>query len=202
MSMEAAGADLFHLDVMDAHFVPNLTFGPMIVEAIRRSTTLPLDVHLMMQHPNQYIDAFAKAGADALTIHVEPPVDIAGTLAMIDRAGLKRGLSLNPGTELDILRPYLSRLDLVLVMSVQPGFGGQSFQPSALAKISELAAWRASEGYDYLISVDGGINDQTVAACHEAGADILVSGSWLFGAVNRAAAINLLRRGQAKADNP
>jgi ribulose-phosphate 3-epimerase len=192
-SMQTAGADLFHLDVMDAHFVPNLTFGPFIVEAIRRATSLPLDAHLMMQRPDQYVEAFVKAGVDALTIHVEAEADVSDTLEMIRSRGIRCGLSLNPGTSLDGMRDYLPELDLILVMSVQPGFGGQSFQASALDKISELASLRSSEGYDYQISVDGGVNNKTAAACRKAGADILVSGSWLFKSADRAAAVTELR---------
>lgn len=192
-SVTAAGADLLHLDVMDGHFVPNLTFGPFICGAIRRTTDLPLDAHLMITHPDQYVESFAKAGVDALTIHVEADSDVAPTLALIGELGVKRGLSLNPATDIATVYPHLSSLDLVLVMSVQPGFGGQKFDPGAIGKIEALAAARQTGGHDFQISVDGGINAETGPLCRAAGADILVSGSWLFGAADRAAHADLLR---------
>jgi len=194
-SMTRAGADLFHLDVMDGHFVPNLTFGPFICRAIRRTTDRPLDAHLMITHPDQYVDAFAEAGVDAITFHVEAESEVAPTLARIGDLGVKRGLSLNPKTALDTVLPHLWNLDLVLVMSVQPGFGGQKFDPAAVAKIAALAERRDAEGFEFLISVDGGINHETGPVCREAGADILVSGSWLFGSDDRAAHAALLRSG-------
>lgn len=191
--MERAGADLFHLDVMDAHFVPNLTFGPFIVRAIRRSTELLLDAHLMMTDPADYLEPFAEAGADALTIHVEASSPVAETLTRIRELGLRPGLSLNPGTELAAVRPFLPLVDLVLVMTVQPGFGGQSFRENGPGRIAQLDQWRRENAWDYAISVDGGINDQTAPLCRDAGADILVSGSHLFGAADRAATIARLR---------
>ena len=191
--MTAAGSDLLHLDVMDGHFVPNLTFGPFICQAIRRISDLPLDAHLMISHPARYVDSFAKSGVDAITIHVEADGAIEEVLDRIGSLGLKRGISIKPGTPVDDILPFLDRLDLVLVMSVEPGFGGQVFNPVAVDKISELARRRESGGHDFLISVDGGINAETGPECRQAGADILVSGSWLFGAEDRAARIDLLR---------
>jgi len=191
-SMTDAGADLLHLDVMDGHFVPNLTFGPFICRAIRRISDLPLDTHLMITHPDRFLDSFAKAGVDAITIHVEIPGDVKENLDRIGALGLRRGISLKPGTPADDILPYLDRLDLVLVMSVEPGFGGQEFDPAAVDKIAALDDRRQTEGQGFLISVDGGINAETGALCRQAGVDILVSGSWLFGARDRAQRVDLL----------
>lgn len=194
-AMTAAGCDLLHLDVMDAHFVPNLTFGPVVCTAVRRVTDLPLDAHLMMTSPDRYLEPFAAAGVDALTVHVEAEAPLRETLRRIGDLGMKRGLSLNPRTPLDLVAPWLGQVDLVLVMTVQPGFGGQAFDPAGVAKIAELARRRAAGEGDFLINVDGGINAETGRVCREAGADILVSGSWLFGAEDRAARVAQLRGG-------
>lgn len=191
--MTAAGADLLHLDIMDGHFVPNLTFGPFICRAIRKISDLPLDAHLMITHPDRYLESFAHAGVDAVTFHVEIDGDVGETLDRIGTLGLKRGLSLKPGTPVGDILPWLDMLDLVLVMSVEPGFGGQKFDPMAVEKIADLSERRRAEALDFQISVDGGINDETGAWCRDAGADILVSGSWLFGAEDRAQRIALLR---------
>ncbi len=193
LNMTAAGADFLHLDVMDGHFVPNITFGPFICAALRKLSSLPLDAHLMISHPDKYLEPFAKSGIDGLTIHVEADCDISETLARIGSLGMKRGISLKPGTSLEAILPYLDQLDLVLVMSVEPGFGGQVFNPDAVRKIAELDTRRKTEGLEFMINVDGGINDTTGPLCREAGADILVSGSWLFGADDRSHRVKILR---------
>ena len=191
-SMVQAGAHALHLDVMDGHFVPNITFGPFICAALRRLSELPLDAHLMISRPDQYLEPFAKSGIDGLTIHVEAEAEVAPTLGRIGELGMKRGISLNPGTDLEEILPFLDQVDLVLVMSVQPGFGGQKFNPVAVEKIAELKRRRQVEGLDFLINVDGGVNAETGPLCREAGADILVSGSWLFGAEDRAERVQIL----------
>jgi ribulose-phosphate 3-epimerase len=191
--MTAAGADLLHLDVMDGHFVPNISFGPFICRIVRRISKLPLDAHLMISHPDRYLEAFAKAGVDGLTIHVEAEAPVGECLRRIGELGLRRGLSLRPGTPLAEIEGWLGEVDQVLVMSVEPGFGGQAFNPAAPGRIAGLKRQRTAGGHQFQISVDGGINAETGALCRAAGADILVSGSWLFGAANRAERISQLR---------
>ena len=176
-AVEAAGARALHLDVMDGNFVPNITYGMPIVEAVRRVTDLPLDVHLMISQPAQFVDAFVDAGADALTIHVEAAPDPRPVLEQIRRRGAAAGLALNPPTPWELARPALDLCDMVLVMSVMPGFGAQAFEPAVLDK---LRALRAECGDDVLLEVDGGINAETIAAATSAGARMLVVGSALF----------------------
>ncbi len=191
--VEAAGADWIHVDVMDGHFVPNLTVGPPIVEALRKVTTLPLDVHLMMTNPDEFIPDFAKAGADILTVHVEACPHLHRTVQSIKEHGVKAGVTLNPATSATTLEQILSDVDLVLVMSVNPGFGGQKFIDSTLDKIRQIRTMiTASKGSPYL-EVDGGITVKNVASVLSAGADVLVAGSAIFGSNNMTDAIKQLR---------
>jgi ribulose-phosphate 3-epimerase len=175
--VERAGARSLHLDIMDGHFVPNLSIGLPVVEAVRRSTDLPLDVHLMISEPARYVHQFRQAGADLLTVHIEVLSDPRPLLKEIRSLGAAAGISLNPPTPLQTLDGCLDLCDLVLVMSVMPGFGGQQFEPVALDKLRRL---RATVGSNVLLSVDGGVNLETVGACAEAGADMFVTGSALF----------------------
>lgn len=187
--MERAGADAFHLDVMDGVFVPNITFGVPVVASIRKAASLPFDLHLMIRDPFAYIEAFADAGANWITFHLESESDPVKTIDLIHRLGKKAGLSVSPGTPAEELLPFLNKLDLVLVMSVEPGFGGQKFLESCLPKIRLLR----EHAPQLRISVDGGINAQTGKLCREAGADMLVAGSYLFGAENPAMAVRSLK---------
>lgn len=186
--VEKAGCDALHIDVMDGHFVPNLTIGPLVVAAIHKVTEMPLDVHLMIDAPSRYIAEFRKAGADWITVHVEAEKDIRSALQMIRASGAKAGLSLRPKTSVETILPYLSELDLVLVMSVEPGFGGQSFMPEMMEKVKVLRP-----KFQGLISVDGGIGAGNASQALAAGADILVAGSAIFGKADRAKAIQEFR---------
>ena len=179
--IEQAGAQVLHLDIMDGHFVPNLSFGLPVVEAVRRSTDLPLDVHLMISQPARYLRRFRDAGADLLTVHIEVLDDPRPLLAEIRELGAGVGISLNPPTPVETLDGCLDLCDLVLVMSVMPGFGGQEFEPVALDKLRHL---QSSVGDKVLLSIDGGVNLDTVGSCAEAGADVLVAGSALFSQEN------------------
>jgi len=186
--VEKAGCDALHIDVMDGHFVPNLTIGPLVVSAIRKVTKLPLDVHLMIDAPSRYVGEFRKAGADWITIHIEAENDVLKTLQEIKKLGAKAGISLRPKTPVETILPYLSELDLALVMSVEPGFGGQSFMPDMMAKVKVLRS-----KFQGLISVDGGIGAGNAFQALEAGADILVAGSAVFGKADRVKAIQEFR---------
>ncbi|NTX03495.1 ribulose-phosphate 3-epimerase [Myxococcus sp. CA051A] len=191
--IEAAGADLIHVDVMDGRFVPNITIGPVVVEAIKRAATKPLDVHLMIVEPEKYVEAFVKAGADVLTVHVEASPHLHRTLQQIRQAGAKASVVLNPSTPLSAIEEVLGDVDMVLLMSVNPGFGGQGFIEATVDKVRRLRAMFDARGLDTDIEVDGGINADTAKRVVAAGATVLVAGSYVFGAKDRAAAIRSLR---------
>lgn len=191
--VEEAGADYIHVDVMDGHFVPNITIGPLIVEAIRPITDLPLDVHLMIENPDAYIPAFAEAGASIITVHQEACVHLHRTLQLIRSHGVKPGVVINPATPVEIIKPILAEVDLILIMTVNPGFGGQSFIQETTSKIKQLADWREKYKLSYEIEVDGGVNEKTAGVCTASGADVLVAGSAIFNHENRKQAIELLR---------
>lgn len=183
---EVKNAPFLHIDIMDGEFVPNISFGPMVQLQIRPSFKEQVfDTHLMIIHPQNYIDAFAKAGSDYITFHIEADCDAKEVIDKIHSLNIKAGLSIKPGTSVDKIKPYLPYLDMVLVMSVEPGFGGQSFMDNSIPKISELKRLREENDYNYLISVDGGINDKTIKLVANAGVDVAVVGSYLFKQTNK-----------------
>lgn len=180
--VESAGADWIHVDVMDGHFVPNLTIGPGVTSAVRRATSLPIDVHLMIEHPERYLQAFADAGADRITVHIETCPHLHRVVQQIRETGALPGVALNPSTPASALSEIVSEVELVLIMSVNPGFGGQAFIPGAVRKVEEARALLAAAGRpEVWIQVDGGIDARTIGACHAAGADVFVAGNAVYG---------------------
>ncbi len=193
-AVEKAGADYIHIDVMDGHFVPNITVGPMIVAAARQATDLPLDVHLMIEDPDMYIDDFVKAGSDLITVHVETVTHLHRLLGVIRDAGVKAGVALNPATPLSSIEYVLKNLDMVVLMTVNPGFAAQSFIPEVLPKIRELKEIIAQKGIEVDIEVDGGINVKNIAQAAQAGANVFVAGSAIFGSRDYAETISVMRK--------
>ena len=197
-SIEKAGADLVHIDVMDGMFVPNITLGAPVIKCLKGKTTLPFDVHLMINEPIRYIDDFAQAGADIITFHIEAATDVDATIEKIRNAGCKPAISIKPGTGAEAVLPYLNKVYMVLVMTVEPGFGGQSFMPETMSKVRKIRDEISAKNLDTHIQVDGGIDGNTVCVAAENGADILVAGSYVFKAEDRSEPIKILRE---KGDN-
>ncbi len=191
--VERAGADWIHVDVMDGHFVPNITMGALVVDAIRPHTKLPLDVHLMIEQPDQYIESFAKAGADIITVHVEACRHLHRTLHYIKSFGLQCGVVLNPHTPISTIEHVLEDVDVVLFMTVNPGFGGQSFIPAVLQKVKALAELKEQRGLSFEIEIDGGVNKDTVKDCVAAGATVVVAGSAIYGAADKGQALQQIK---------
>ena len=193
--VEAAGADWIHCDIMDGHFVDNISFGPDIVQLVRKETNLPLDVHLMIEHADHYVPRFIKAGANSITVHVEPEAkhDVLGTLRNIRDAGCRAGLTLNPETPIEMIESFLGEFDMLLVMTVHPGFGGQPFRADQMEKVRHAAKWNEPRKHKIDIEVDGGINPETARICIENGANVLVAGTYIFRSDDYAKAIRELR---------
>ncbi len=193
--VDKAGADWIHLDVMDGHFVPNLTIGPAIVSAVRPYTKLPFDVHLMIDYPLDYIDSFADAGADIITFHIESKSDTAQTIEKIKSRGIKPGLVIKPKTPAEAVYEYLDKVYVILVMTVEPGFGGQSFMWDMLPKVTAIKEECAKRGLEVLVEVDGGISEKTAGAAAGAGVDVCVSGTGIFKSKDMPATISAIRKG-------
>lgn len=191
--VEKAGADLIHVDVMDGHFVPNISFGSIAMDAIRPHTSVPLDVHLMIENPDQYIEQFAKAGAAYITVHVEACRHLHRTIQLIRSYGVKPGVVLNPHTPIDTIKHVLEDIDMVLLMTVNPGFGGQKFIHSVVPKIQELSDLIKAKNLDVAIEIDGGVNAETIVPCAQAGATVFVAGSAIFGKEDRQAALTAIK---------
>jgi ribulose-phosphate 3-epimerase len=193
--VEAAGADWIHCDIMDGHFVDNISFGPDVVRLVRKETSLPLDVHLMIEHADHYVPRFVKAGANSITVHVEPEAkhDVLETLRKIQDAGCRAGLTLNPETPIEMIEPFLDKFDMLLVMTVHPGFGGQPFRADQMEKVRRAAKWKQSREHKIDIEVDGGINPETARISIENGANVLVAGTSIFRSDDYAKVIRELR---------
>lgn len=191
--IEETSAEYVHIDIMDGQFVPNITFGADVVASMRKHSKLVFDCHLMVVNPKRFVDAFAQAGADIMTIHAESTLHIHGALQKIKKAGMKAGVVINPGTPVSAIEPVLSLVDQVLIMTVNPGFGGQAFIPEMLEKVQKVAKIRDEKGYDFDIEVDGGVDNKTIKACYQAGANVFVAGSYLFKASDLIAQVETLR---------
>lgn len=191
--VEQGGADYIHIDVMDGRFVPNISFGPVVIEAIRPLTSLPFDVHLMIEEPERYITDFVNVGSDLISVHVEACRHLHRTIYQIKEHGVKAGVVLNPATPVEMVREILPDIDLVLLMTVNPGFGGQTFIPAVLNKIEQISRYKEEHGLNFEIEVDGGINQETGRLCVEKGANVLVAGSAIFKESDRKKAIQILR---------
>ena len=191
--IEETSAEYVHIDIMDGQFVPNITFGADVVASMRKHSKLVFDCHLMVVNPERFVDAFAQAGADIMTIHAESTLHIHGALQKIKKAGMKAGVVINPGTPVSAIEPVLSFVDQVLIMTVNPGVGGQAFIPEMLEKVQKVAKILDEKGYDFDIEVDGGVDNKTIKACYQAGANVFVAGSYLFKASDLTAQVETLR---------
>ena len=191
--IEETSAEYVHIDIMDGQFVPNITFGADVVASMRKHSKLVFDCHLMVVNPERFVDAFAQAGADIMTVHAESTLHIHGALQKIKKAGMKAGVVINPGTPVSAIEPVLSLVVQVLIMTVNPGFGGQAFIPEMLEKVQKVAKIRDEKGYDFDIEVDGGVDNKTIKACYQAGANVFVAGSYLFKASDLTAQVETLR---------
>ena len=191
--IEETSAEYVHIDIMDGQFVPNITFGADVVASMRKHSKLVFDCHLMVVNPERFVDAFAQAGADIMTVHAESTLHIHGALQKIKKAGMKAGVVINPGTPVSAIEPVLRLVDQVLIMTVNPGFGGQAVIPEMLEKVQKVAKIRDEKGYDFDIEVDGGVDNKTIKACYQAGANVFVAGSYLFNASELTAQVETLR---------